>query len=83
MRVGEGVTAVAPHTSGFGEWPASLTDTTHSVALTARKAALCGEIEADTARGLFTTFAEKQDLMAPKTSAAIVTRYRNGDPHAR
>lgn len=35
----------------LGEWPASLRDTAHSVALKASNGALGGEIESETARG--------------------------------
>ena len=48
------------------EWPASQRDGAHSIALKACSAALRGEIEAETARGLFTAFAEKHDLLAPE-----------------
>lgn len=39
------------------EWPASLRDAAHSVALKACNTALRGEIEAETARGLFAALA--------------------------
>uniref|UniRef100_UPI000568128E DUF982 domain-containing protein n=1 Tax=Neorhizobium vignae TaxID=690585 RepID=UPI000568128E len=39
------------------EWPTSFRDTAHSIALKACLAALRGEIEAETARGLFAAFA--------------------------
>lgn len=66
------------------EWPASLRDTAHSVALKACGAALRGEIEAETARGLFAAFAEKHDLLAPEIDA-IAASYlrRDRDPHVR
>ncbi len=51
----------------LAEWLASLRDAAHSVALRACSAALRGDIEAETARGLFAAFAEKHDLMAPET----------------
>jgi hypothetical protein len=66
------------------EWPQSLRDTAHSVALKACSAALRGEIEAETARGLFAAFAEKHDLLAPDTRATAVSRVRRDqDPHVR
>jgi hypothetical protein len=68
----------------LSEWPASLRDTAHSVALKACSAALRGEIEAETARGLFAAFAEKHDLLAPATDAIAASRSRRDrDPHVR
>lgn len=49
------------------EWPAISRDAAHSVALKACGAALRGEIDAETARGLFVAFAEKHDLLAQQT----------------
>ncbi|SEH30955.1 DUF982 domain-containing protein [Rhizobium sp. NFR12] len=64
------------------EWPASQRDAAHSVALKACRAALQGEIEAETARGLFVAFAEKHDLLAPETNAIAASRLRRDrDPH--
>lgn len=51
------------------EWPVRLRDNAHDVALNACAAALRGEIEAETARGLFAAFAEKHDLLAPQKNA--------------
>lgn len=66
------------------EWPASMRDTAHSVALKACGAALRGEIEAETARGLFAAFAEKHDLLAPETDiVAASSRRHDKDPHVR
>ncbi|MET3858958.1 MULTISPECIES: DUF982 domain-containing protein [unclassified Rhizobium] len=68
----------------LAEWPASFRDTAHSVALKACQAVLRGEIEAETARGLFTAFAEKHDLMAPEASAIAALRRRGDrDPHVQ
>ncbi len=67
----------------LSEWPASLRDTAHSVALKACSAALRGEIEAETARGLFAAFAEKHDLLAPETVIAASRLRRDRDPHVR
>jgi hypothetical protein len=68
----------------LSEWPASLRDTAHSIALKACSAALRGEIEADTARGLFAAFAEKHDLLAPDTGVVAASRRRHDkDPHVR
>jgi hypothetical protein len=66
------------------EWPASLRDTAHRVALKACGAALRGEIEAETARGLFAAFAEKHDLLAPDTNVIAAARLRRDrDPHVQ
>lgn len=51
------------------EWPAFSRDAAHSVALKACRAALRGEIEAETVRGLFVAFAETHQLLAPGTDA--------------
>ncbi|MBO9100891.1 MULTISPECIES: DUF982 domain-containing protein [unclassified Rhizobium] len=58
------------------EWPASLRDPAHSVVLKACNAALRGEIEAETVRGLFAAFAEKHDLLAPETNVIAASRQR-------
>ena len=66
------------------EWPASQSDGAHSVALKACRAALRGEIEAETARGLFAAFAEKHDLLAPENNGIVASRFRpDRDPHVR
>jgi hypothetical protein len=66
------------------EWPASLRDAAHSVALKACSAALRGEIEPETARGLFAAFAEKHDLLAPENNVVAAFRLRRDrDPHVR
>lgn len=68
----------------LAEWPASLRDTAHSIALKACRAALRGEIEAETARGFFAAFAEKHDLLAPDTDViAASSRRHDKDPHVR
>ncbi len=68
----------------LAEWPASLRDAADSVALKACGAALRGEIEAETARGLFAAFAEKHDLLAPESNAIAASRLRRDrDPHVR
>ena len=66
------------------EWPMRLRDSAHAVALKACGAALRGEIEAETARGLFAAFAEKHDLLAPETSAIAASKLQSDrDPHIR
>lgn len=64
------------------EWPMRSRDNTHAVALKACGAAMRGEIEAETARGLFAAFAEKHDLLAPETAAIAASNLRRDrDPH--
>ncbi|GEO86754.1 MULTISPECIES: DUF982 domain-containing protein [Alphaproteobacteria] len=66
------------------EWPTSFRDAAHSIALKACQAALRGEIEAETARGLFAAFAEKHELLAPETSAITASRMRSDSgPHVQ
>jgi hypothetical protein len=66
------------------EWPTSLRDNAHSVALKACGAAMRGEIEAETARGLFSAFAEKHDLLAPDADVIVASRRsQDKDPHIR
>ncbi|MGZ2442222.1 DUF982 domain-containing protein [Sinorhizobium medicae] len=68
----------------LAEWPALNRDTAHSIALKACSAALRGDIEAETARGLFAAFAEKHDLLAPETDVIVASRRRHDkDPHIR
>ncbi|KQY20297.1 DUF982 domain-containing protein [Rhizobium sp. Root482] len=68
----------------LAEWPTSQRDGAHSIALKACSAALRGEIEAETARGLFVAFAEKHDLLAPETNMIAASRLRRDrDPHVR
>jgi len=68
----------------LAEWPTSFRDTAHSAALKACQAALRGEIEPETARGLFAAFAAKHDLLAPETPAIAATRIRGDrDPHVQ
>jgi len=47
-------------------------------------AALRGDIEAETARGLFVAFAEKHDLLAPETDLIVASRRTHDkDPYVR
>lgn len=66
----------------LAEWPTSSRDTAHAIALKACQAALRGEIEAETARGLFAAFAEKHEILAPETPAIVASRMRgDSGPH--
>ncbi|NTH49268.1 DUF982 domain-containing protein [Agrobacterium rhizogenes] len=66
------------------EWPTSMRDTAHSIALKACNAALRGEIEAESARALFAAFGEKHNLLAPETNVTAASRLPSDrDPHVR
>lgn len=68
----------------LAEWPVSLRDNAHSVAVKACQAALRGEIEAETARGFFVAFAQKHDLLSAATPAVVAGRLRrDSDPHVQ
>lgn len=57
-------------------------DAAHAFALRACQAALAGEIDTETARGLFVALAEKHDLLAPDVTAiAAFHKQRGNDPH--
>lgn len=57
-------------------------DAAYTFAIRACQAALDGEIEAETARGLFVALAEKHDLLAPDiTAIAALQKRRGNDPH--
>ena len=49
----------------LSEWPLSKKQPTHAMALKACKAALWGDVEAETARSLFVAFARKHDALPP------------------
>lgn len=58
----------------LADWPVSKRDPAHGFALKTCLAAIRGEIEADTARGLFASWAEKHDLLAPDVAAFVGSR---------
>lgn len=58
----------------LNEWPPSKRNPAHAVALMTCKAALLGEIEAETARGTFVAFAKRHDLLAPEIDGSIAAR---------
>ncbi|KQS75402.1 hypothetical protein ASG25_08440 [Rhizobium sp. Leaf384] len=78
------IRSVADAHRHLSEWPMSMRDAAHAVALKACEAALRGDIEAETARGLFVAFAGRHDLLAPDTAALSASRLRHDrDPHVR
>ena len=66
----------------LADWPASGRDAVHGFALKACLAAIRGEIEPDTARGLFASWAEKHDLLAPDVAAFASSRKEGSRGHA-
>lgn len=62
----------------LADWPAGRRDPAHSFAMKACQAAVRGDIEAETARGVFAAFAEKQDILAP--DVALMPRGPRADP---
>jgi hypothetical protein len=66
------------------EWPVSRHDPARALALKACRAALNGDIDAETARGVFVAFAEKHDLLAPDVNVVVAGQTRrSSDPHMR
>lgn len=55
----------------LSEWSPSKRSMDHAVALNACRAALAGEIDAETARGTFVAFAQRADLLAPGPAALL------------
>ncbi|HWK64059.1 MAG TPA: DUF982 domain-containing protein [Rhizobiaceae bacterium] len=56
----------------LNEWPPSKRNGAHTVALNACRAALAGEIDAETARGAFVAFARRADLLAPVPDGVVI-----------
>jgi len=61
----------------LADWSSSKRDACHRLVVKASLAALNGDIEAETARGLFASWAEKNDILAPD-AAAFATSRRTG-----
>ena len=53
------------------DWPLSKKEVAHTMALNACRAALSGEVEAETARSMFLAFARKHDALAPDFEVAV------------
>jgi hypothetical protein len=56
------------------DWSGTPRDASHGFALKACRAALDGRIDAETARGLFTAWAERQNILASDFAAFVVSR---------
>jgi len=61
------------------DWPPSDRDEAHTLALKQCLAAVRGEVEAEMARGIFASWAERQDILAPDTAAFV--RSGHGSSH--
>ncbi|PTM39467.1 DUF982 domain-containing protein [Bosea sp. 124] len=64
------------------DWPISRRDAAHAIVMKGCLAALRDEVEIDTARGLFASWAELHDILAPDV-AAFVTSQRGSSHGAR
>lgn len=58
----------------LADWPPARRDAAHDFAMKACLAAVSGEIEAETAKGMFVTLAEKYDILAPEIGAFATSR---------
>jgi hypothetical protein len=58
----------------LSEWPHYQRDNVHAFALKACKAALAGEIDAETARVPFIAFAKKNALLLPRNEPVVAAR---------
>ncbi len=59
-------------------------DHSRELAIKACRAAIDGEIEAQTARAVFVAFAERHDLLAPEIGSLVArSSKRNSDPYIR
>lgn len=61
----------------LSDWPASKRDAAHSLAMKGCLAAVRGEIETENARGLFGSWAERRDILAPDVAGFISSRSRS------
>lgn len=61
------------------DWPIAQRDAIHALALKGCLAAVRGDIETETARGLFASWAERRDILAPDVAAFV--RSRRGSSH--
>jgi hypothetical protein len=55
----------------LADWPAASRTTAHDIAAKACRAAMDGEIDAETARATFMAFARRNNLLAPQTSSTV------------
>lgn len=55
----------------LADWPPASRTAAHDIAAKACRAAMEGEIDAETARATFVAFARRNDLLAPQTSSTV------------
>lgn len=58
----------------LADWPMSQRDAAHPFALKACLAAIRGDIEPETAKGIFASWAEKNDILAPDAAVFASSR---------
>jgi hypothetical protein len=59
------------------DWPPSKRDPAHKIAINACLAAMRGEVEAETVRGVFAALAEKYNILAPH-AVVYAASYKEG-----
>lgn len=59
------------------DWPVSQRDAAHALALKGCLAAVRGDIETETARGIFASWAERRGILAPHVAAFVTSRRSN------
>ncbi|MET3577577.1 hypothetical protein ABID19_000592 [Mesorhizobium robiniae] len=57
----------------LADWPSASRTAAHDIAAKACRAAMDGEIDAETARATFVAFARRNDLLAPQTSSTVAS----------
>jgi hypothetical protein len=55
------------------DWPVSQRDAAHALVLKGCLAAVRGDIETETARGMFASWAERRDILAPDVPAFVTS----------
>lgn len=71
LNVEREITTVAQAYAFLHDWPVQQRGVAHSLATKACKAALLGEIEAETARDAFSAFARRAGILAPELDVVI------------
>lgn len=59
----------------LSDWRVSQRDAAHALALKGCLAAMCGDVETETARGIFASWAERHDILAPDVAAFVASRH--------
>lgn len=80
LGVPAGIRSVKEAYAMLNEWPPSKRDRAHAIALNACRAALAGEIDAETARGAFVAFARRADLLASVPEGVVAGRLSEPQP---